>query len=121
MAIRGEIGEDAAELEVVVVDLMQQVSEGSGVAIARADEASELCRQLLLDGFFKDGAAHDGARGEEAAEVATGGFVEVAIRFFRSGRGDHRLAQLGSALDCWLDEIEEFRIWKGTGGRRGRV
>lgn len=108
----GEVGVDAGHLE-VVVDLVEQVAEGGGVAIAGADELGELGGELLLDGFFEHGAAHDGACGEEAEEVATGGFVKVAVGFFGAGRGDDTLTELGGAGDGRLDEFEEF---KGEGG-----
>ena len=68
-------GIDAGELQ-VVVDLVEEVAEGGGIAIASADEAGQLRREFLLDCFFEDGAAHDGACSEEAVEVAAGGFVE---------------------------------------------
>jgi hypothetical protein len=103
-----KVGVDGGELE-VVVDLVEQIAEGGGVAIAGADEAGELGGEFLLDGFFEDGAAHDGAGGEEAIEVAAGGFVEVAIGFFRAGSGDSALAQPGGAQDRGLDELKKLK------------
>ena len=108
----GEIGVDAGEFQ-VVVDFVEQVAQGRGVAIAGADEPRELRRQLLLDGFFKDRAAHDGAGGKEAVEVAACGFVEVAVGFFRGGRGDDALAELRGARDGGLDELKQL---EGEGG-----
>jgi hypothetical protein len=108
----GEIGIDVGEFQ-VVVDLVKQVAQGRGVAIAGADEARDLWGQLLLDGFFKDRAAHDGAGGKEAVEVAACGFIEVAIGFFRGRRGDDALAELGGARDGGLDELKKL---EGEGG-----
>ena len=109
----GEIGIDAGEFQ-VVVDLLKQVAQGGGVAIAGADEARELRRQLLLDGFFKDRAAHDGAGGEEAVEVTACGFVEVAVGIFRGGRRDYALAELGGARNGRLDELKKFESKGGA-------
>jgi len=108
----GKIGIDAGEFQ-VVVDLVEQIAEGGGVAIAGSDEARELWGQLLFDGFFKDRAAHDGTGGEEAVEVAACGFVEVAIGFFRGGRGYDALAELGGARNGGLDEFKQL---EGEGG-----
>jgi len=107
-----EIGVDTGELE-VVVDLVEQVAQRGCVAVAGADHARELGWELLLDGFFKHGAAHDGAGGEEAVEVAAGGFVEVAVGFFCAGRGDDTLTELGGARDRGFDELKKF---EGEGG-----
>lgn len=76
-----------------------------------------MCRQLLLDGFFEDGAAHDGAGGEEAVEVAAGGFgfVEVAISFFGAGRGDDTLR---SSLARWTARSTRSRSSKTKAARR---
>lgn len=103
----GEIGIDARQFQ-VVVDLVKQVAQGRGVAIAGADEARDLGRQLLFDGLFKDGTAHDGAGGEEAIKVAAGCLVKVAISFFRCGRGDDALAELGGARDGGLDKLKKL-------------
>lgn len=100
-------GIDPGELK-VVVDLMEEIAESGSVAVAGTDEAGELRGEFLLDGFFEDGAAHDGAGGEEAVEEAAGGFVEVAIGFFRGGCGDGALAQPGGALDGGLDKMEQL-------------
>jgi len=109
----GEIGIDAGEFQ-VVVDLVEQVAERGSVAIAGADEACELWGQHLFDGFFKDRAAHDGTGGKEAVEIAACGFVEVAIGFFRGGRGDDALAELRSARDGGLDELKKLEGKSGA-------
>lgn len=101
----GEVGVDPGEFE-VVIDLVEQVAQGGGVAVAGADHAGDLRRELLLDSFFEDGAAHDGTGGEEAVEVAAGGFVEVAIGFFCAGRGDDALAELSGARDRRFNEFQ---------------
>ena len=80
----GECGVDAGGLE-IVVDFVEEIAERGGVAIAAADLVLESAGEFLFDGFLKDGAAHDGAGGEEGEEVAAGGFVEVAVGFFRGG------------------------------------
>jgi len=67
---------------------VEQVCPSRGVAIAGADEARDLRGELLLDGFFRGRAAHDGAGGKEAVKVAACGFIEVAVGFFRGERGD---------------------------------
>lgn len=106
----GEVGKiriDAGELK-VVVDLVEEIAEGGSAAVAGSDEALELRRELLLDGFFEDGAAHDRTGGEEAIEVAAGGFVKVAVGLFGAGRSDHAFAEFGSAVDGGFDEIEEL-------------
>lgn len=108
----GEIGIDAGEFQ-VVVDFVEQVAQGRGVAIAGADEARDLRGELLLDGFFEDRAAHDGAGGKEAVKVAACGFIEVAVGFFRGERGDDTLAELGGARDGRLDELKKL---EGKGG-----
>ena len=74
----GKVRVNSSELQ-IVVDFVKQVAEGGGVAIAGADEAGENGRQLLLDGLFKHGTAHDGAGGEEAEEITAGGFIEIAV------------------------------------------
>ena len=102
-----EVGIDTGELQ-VVVDLVEQVAEGGRVAIAGADEASELWREFLFDGLFKDGSAETCAGGEEAVEVAAGGFVEVAIGIVGAGGTDDDFAQRRGAADCGLDKIEKF-------------
>lgn len=108
----GKAGVEAGEVE-VVVDLVKQVAQGGGVAIAGANETRELGRQLLFDGFFKDGAAEAGASGEEPIKKAAGGFVKVAIGFIGAGRGDDAFAQLRGARDGGFDELEKF---EGEGG-----
>ena len=101
-------GVDAGELQ-VVVDLVEEIAERGGVAIARADEARELRRELLLKGFLEHGAAQAGAGGEEAVEVAAGGFVEIAVGFFRTGSGDNARAQRGGALHSGLNKLENLK------------
>jgi len=108
----GEAGVDRGQLE-VVVDLVEQVAKGGGVAVAGAEEAAEVWWELLLYRFFEDGAAHDGAGRVEAEEVTAGGLVEVAVGFFRAGSGNDAFAQMGGALYGRLDEFEEF---DGEGG-----
>lgn len=109
----GEIGIDAGEFQ-VVVDLVKKVAEGGGVAIAGANEARDLRRQLLFDGFFKDRAAHDSAGGKEAVEVTARGFVEIAVGFFRGGRGDDALAELRGARNGRLDELKKLEGKSGA-------
>jgi sulfofructose kinase len=103
----GKVGSNAGG-EQVVVDLVQQVAQRGGVAVAGADELMQALGQLLLDGFFEHGAAHDGAGGEEGEEVAAGSFVEIAVGFFRRGGGDDAFAQVGGAGYGGLDEVEKF-------------
>ena len=107
-----KVGVDAGELK-VVVDLVKQVAESRGIAVAVADLAGHGCGEFLLDGLFQDGSAHDGAGRVEAEEVAAGGFVEVAIGVGRAGCGDHALAQMSGTHDGGLDHLEEL---EGKGG-----
>ena len=104
----GEVGVDPGEFE-VVIDLVEQVAQGGGVAVAGADHAGELRRELLLDSFFKDGAAHDGAGGvvdnfrKDAAELmdAVGagelgdGIAEAAAGRIGGGHGKELLLEMG--------------------------
>ena len=98
---------DAGELE-VVVDLVEKIAQGGRIAVAGADQASQAGGQFLLDGFFEHRTAHDGAGGKEPEEVAAGGFVEVAVRFFRTGSGHHKFAQVGGTGNRGLDGVEKF-------------
>ena len=102
-----EAGIDAGELE-VVVDLVKQVTQGGGVAVAGADEAGERGWKLLADGFLKHGAAHDGAGGVETEEIAACRFVEVAVCIFGAGRGHNTLAEVGGARDRRLNHLDEL-------------
>lgn len=109
----GKVGIDAGEVE-VVVDLVEKIAKGSGIAIAGADEARELGRKLLLDSFFENRAAESGAGGEETVEEAARGFIEVAVGLFRAGRGHDAFAQSGGASDGGLNELDEFHHKGGT-------
>jgi len=108
----GKAGVDARGLE-VVVDFVEQVAEGCGVAVAGSDEVAEAVGEFLLDGFLEDRAAHDSAGGEEREEVAAGGFVEIAVGILRGGLGYDALAEVCGAGYCRLDEVKELG---GEGG-----
>lgn len=47
----GEVGIEAGQLQ-IVVDLVEEIAEGGGFAVAGADLLRERGGQLLLDGFL---------------------------------------------------------------------
>lgn len=109
----GEIRINAGQVKVVVY-LVEQVAEGRGVAITGADETGKSGRELLLDRFFQDRAAHDRARRVKTKEKTAGGFVEVAVRFVGARRRHDALAEFGGAGNGRLDEIEKFERERGA-------
>lgn len=92
---------------------MEQVTEGGRVAVRVTNDAAQVRREFLPDGFFEDSAAHDGAGCAQTIEVATGGLVETAVGFVGGGRGDDAFAKVGGALHGWLDQLKKF---EGEGG-----
>src|ERR1039458_4832221 len=93
----GKVGIDASQ-DQVVVDFVEQVAEGGGVAAAGADQAGERGGQFLFDGLFKHRSAHHGAGSEETQEVATRRLIQTTVGFFGAGRGYYRSEEHTSEL-----------------------
>lgn len=98
-----------AAIKKIVINLVEEIAEGCGVAIAGLNKAGETLGEALLDGLLKDRAAHDGACGEETVEVTAGSFVEIAICFVRAAFADDTLTKMRGAGDGRLDELKKFK------------
>ena len=74
----GKVRIEAGQLQIVVY-LMEEVAEGGGVTVTGTNLPGERFGELLFDGLLKNRTAQDGASGEEAEEIAAGGFVEITV------------------------------------------